>query len=95
MAKKKVDAQPDGATKGQSGANQRGRPKSAEPKPVTPVFMTIRANEKWQAWYGKLSAKLREKKGLGEIKIDRTDAFDMTMAMVAQVLEIEAPPSRY
>jgi len=96
MAKKKSDSSSDPVKASQrSERRPKGRPKLSTPKPTTPIFMTIRALPAWQEWFESLSEALKKEMGLGAMKLDRTDTFDLVLARVAKSLGIPAPPSRY
>ena len=78
-----TDAQPKG----------RGRPKSASPKPVTPIMMAVRGKPDYQEWFDGLADTLRRSVGSGPI--DRVGVFDRAVGDLAKALGYPPPPDRY
>ena len=77
-----------------AGPRPKGRPKSASPKPRTPIVVTLRGSSKWEAWMDKLCDALSRQTGVP--KIDRTIAIDMALGkLAAQNTGVGTPPPRY
>jgi hypothetical protein len=85
MAKKKAEIVP--------APKAKGRPKLAKQKPPTPIAMTIRGGEEWQAWLDTLCEGVKKDKGMG--RIERTQAVDVALNLLAEKLGLPAPPDRY
>ena len=74
----------------------KGRPKSATPKPRTPIVVTIRANAEWEAWIDKFCEAIRINAGMpAGVKIDRTVAIDMGLGKLAAAMKFPEPPARF
>ena len=71
----------------------RGRPKSANPKPATPIMMAVRASGDFQAWYDGLADAIRREVGGGPI--DRVGVFDRAVGDLAKSIGYPPPPDRY
>ena len=72
----------------------KGRPKSATPKPRTPIVVTLRGSDVWEAWIDHLCEALSRQTGVP--KIDRTMAIDMALGkLAAQTADVDPPPPRY
>ena len=71
----------------------RGRPKSSNPKPVTPIILSVRGRDEYLAWYDGLADALR--KSIGGGPIDRVGVFDRAVGDLARALGYPEPPDRY
>lgn len=85
MAKKKAETV--------SSPKPKGRPKLAKQKPPTPIAMTIRAGKPWQDWLDTVCEGVKKEKGMG--RIERTEAVDVALRLLAEKLGMPAPPDRY
>jgi hypothetical protein len=75
-------------------SNPRGRPKSKNPKPTTPIVMTIRACPEWEAWIDGVREAMSKQAGFS-LRIDRTDVVDSALGVLAERLGLTQPPPRY
>lgn len=81
------------AKKTDEAGKPRGRPKSANPKPPTPIVMTIRGKPEWEIWLDGLREAVRSETGLS--RVERTDVVDIALRELAARLDQPEPPARY
>jgi hypothetical protein len=56
--------------------------------------VTIRAGAAWEEWIDAAREALKRRSGL-PVKVDRTDVIDAALSVLAEKLDIPAPPARY
>ena len=74
-------------------ARPKGRPKLAVASQPTPIAITIRANAAWREWMDRLCEELKTRKEMG--KVERTEAIDAALRLLAKDLGLPFPPDRY
>ena len=85
MAKKPVSSK--------STPAKRGRPKLQNPKPTTPVAITLRADKAWVDWLDRFCDQLSRDSGFP--KPERTAMIDFALRQLAESRGFAAPPSRF